>query len=321
MKSQKNLLTTLLFVSICYLTFSQNSLTKLNKNINIDATGLRHELNATADSVYLHSTTQILRVSFLSHEGKSSQQIDIGTTEKVVIPLYHFEKGRYTVAVYTEEKIIAFDFNRLITIVKPDGAEDDLAESILRGSLSEEEQLARNMKPRKKPASVTPKPKEVIAKVSKPKVPIKKPVKSKQETVKSSPSIASSSSKPKKAPQKVEDTKRVSQQTVAKINKKKPVIKRPRVQTKPNPEVVVRHIKTNPKTQVADRETVKRPDVLNSRDKNRRNSTPKGPVKTTIGEKRVIEYDITTYNDGSVDKQSREDYRKNNLRPNGKKYD
>lgn len=323
MKSQKHLLVTFLFVFICFLTYGQKSLTKLNKNINIDASGLMHELNATADSVYLHSTTQILRVSFLSREGKSSKQIDVGNTKKVVIPLYHFDKGIYTVAVYTEEKIIAFDFNRLETIVKPDGAEDDLAESILRGSLSEEEQLARNMKPRKKPASITAKPKDAIAKVSKPKRQTTKPKvasvsKSKKDSNKTTAnSKVASVSKTKKA----NTSRSTSRNTVAKIDKKVPVIKKPRSQPKPKAKVVIERIKTEPNTQIANRTPIKRPDILNSRRKSKRTATPKAPTKTTLGEKRVIQYDITTFDDDSVEKQSRADYRKNNLRPNGKKYD
>lgn len=97
----------------------------------------------------MKSDKQIYRISFLSHKQKESVEIDLGSLE-ANIPLYHFEEGRYTVAVYREDMIIAFDIVREKPISLPKDAVPDLEKSILLSSLPEEDLYKRNLKPRPK---------------------------------------------------------------------------------------------------------------------------------------------------------------------------
>ncbi|WAC03335.1 hypothetical protein N7U66_07280 [Lacinutrix neustonica] len=148
--------------SMCFILFAltisltgngqQDSITTIEKNVNDEALSLEQTLNATLDTLFLKSETDIYRVTFLNHDEDGSETIEIGSQE-VKIPLYHFKTGRYTIAVYTDDKIIAIGANRLGDIPLPEAGITDLEESILRSSLSEKEQLARNIRPleKKKP--------------------------------------------------------------------------------------------------------------------------------------------------------------------------
>ncbi|WP_197077364.1 hypothetical protein [Lacinutrix sp. Hel_I_90] len=132
----------------------QTPITIIEKNVHDDAIGLEQYLNPTSDTLFLKSETDILKVTFLNHNEKGSKIIEIGSRE-VKIPLYHFKTGRYTIAVYTDDKIIAIGANRLSDISLPEADIADLEESILRSSLSEQEQLARNIKPIEKKKQTT----------------------------------------------------------------------------------------------------------------------------------------------------------------------
>ena len=95
----------------------------------------------------------------------ASGNIDIAS-KQVNIPLYHFAEGRYTIAVYTEDLIIAFDINRLLPIVKEKGSIDDLEESTLRASLTNKELVDRNMEPSKNDIVAQPQSPEVTSGLS-----------------------------------------------------------------------------------------------------------------------------------------------------------
>lgn len=140
---------------LSFTCFGQDlAVTNIKKNINDEAKGLEQRLNATLDTLILKSDKEILRVTFLSHEEKDSEIIDVGSHE-VKIPLYHLKQGRYTIAVYREDKIIALGVKRVDPIPVPDNAIADLEESILRSSLTEEQQLDRNIKPLKKKINIS----------------------------------------------------------------------------------------------------------------------------------------------------------------------
>ncbi|WP_452219824.1 hypothetical protein [Lacinutrix salivirga] len=129
-------------------SFSQSNLiTKLEPNFSEKAKFLKHELNKTEDTLFLRADRGIEGASVISHDNKKTRYLSVDS-QVIKIPMYHFSEGRYTVAVYCTEGIIAIAFNRIKFIVKPEGAEDDLQMSVLRASLSKEELLKRNVRPR-----------------------------------------------------------------------------------------------------------------------------------------------------------------------------
>jgi len=127
----------------------QRALTSIKKNINVRAAELEQNLNFTLDTLTLRHPDNIYRVTILSHDEKDSIIIDVDNIE-VRIPLYHLKKGLYTITVQTPTQMILLNANRLSNIPVPKDAVTDLEESILRSSLSDEEQLNRNIKPLKK---------------------------------------------------------------------------------------------------------------------------------------------------------------------------
>lgn len=253
MRTLKNGCFLFILMAFSAFTYAQPPATKLNKNRNDKANGLTQRLNKIADTLFLESDKDILRVNFLSHATKEKLQVDVGSPN-VNIPLYHFEKGRYTIAVYREDKIIAFDINRIRDILMEDGASTSLEDSMLEASLSDEEKVKRGMK-------LPPKKKQEVAIKEKPKA------------------------KPKK-----------------KIAEKKPSqreIKRKLLEEK---RAALAEAKKNEKTE---------------RDK--RLEEAKNRKKT--GSSKKMTYNLTKKRNDSLIRQSREEYRRNNLRPNGKPYD
>lgn len=296
MKNLKSLYLLLFALMLSSLSYGQQqrALTTIQENVNKSALGLEQRLNYSLDTLTLRSTSDILRVTFLDHTAKDSHIIDVGAKE-IKIPLYHFKKGRYTIAVYTQSKIIALGANRLSDIPVPDGAVADLEESILRSSLTDDQLAARNIKPRekKKPkvapkpepkvAVAKPKPKQV-AKEKKPKAVV--PVKDKRVAV----------AKPKPKAKKKKRGSKGKSAFAAALEKKKSA---PVAVAKPKPEKKFSKIKDS-----------KDPDA----------DKQDASLGTLLTVKKVT-YNLTNASNGSQERQTREEYRANNLRPNGLPYD
>lgn len=209
--------------SICFILFAltisltgnsqQHPITIIEKNFNEEAISLEQTLNATLDTLFLKSETDISRVTFLNHDEDGSEIIEIGSRE-VKIPLYHFKTGRYTIAVYTGDKIIAIGANRLSDIPLPEAGITDLEESILRSSLSKNEQLARNIKPLEKKKQLA-KPSPLINQKSKDVIALEKqePVLVQRNTAKNrtvSPEIQEQTTALKKEKEAQESTSSVT---------------------------------------------------------------------------------------------------------------
>lgn len=350
MRALKILYLFLLAMLLSFNGFSQSATSVLTKNINNNAFDLTQELNAAHDTLRLKSGKDILRVSFLSHKNKKTVQIDLGVKE-INIPLYHFAVGRYTVAVYREDKIIALGIDRVLPITKAGNAIVDLEESTLRASLSKAEQESRNMKPL--PSDIR------LVESTVPKKP--------SVTEEISNAIASRNTNPGFVPEEKEEKvvetpkedKVVEDQKVVEIPEKKASIK-------PKPEVVVtapkkpeyskvivvdkpknkkpvkKHAKTynNKKSPIMiaaeKEEAAKKHNKENGALVSKGNTISKKDLASvnedlkTIAEKekaktkpklKKVSYNLSDLDNDGIDKQSRESYRKNNLRPNGKKYD
>lgn len=243
MKILKNIHIVIFLFAFCMVAAAQPPATKLNKNRNDKANGLNQSLNKIADTLFLTSDKDILRVNFLSHSTSEKLQVDVGS-KNVNIPLYHFGKGRYTIAVYRQDKIIAFDINRIRDIIMPEGASDNLEESMLEASLSDKEKVKRGMK--KPPAK-----KEVIAE----KAPEKKVNEAREA----------------KKKQIAEKKQKLAEQKKKKLTKRQQLLEA---------------LKNKPKKQ-----------------------------STTMT------YNLSRKPNDTLVMQSRDEYRRNNLRPNGKPYD
>lgn len=145
MKKHTSIFTLFLALLIGVFGYSQNNIyTVLEKNTNDNNLGLKQALNRNLDTLILKSDQQILRIRFLSHVQEETISVDV-VSKIVRVPLYHFDKGRYTIAVYNGPKIVVLGFNRLLTIDKPEDIELDLEKSILRASLPLAELISKGL--------------------------------------------------------------------------------------------------------------------------------------------------------------------------------
>lgn len=275
MKNLKIVYLLFFFFIINAVVYSQQTpVSSIQRNVHNAAIGLKQELNATLDTLTLKSDTDILRVTLLNHTEKDSEIIDIGSSE-VKIPLYHLKKGRYTIAVYTNDKIIALGANRISEIAVPENAITDLEESILRSSLSEKEQIARNIKPLKK----------------KPKI----------HNVRDT-RVASVKIKKEKATRKVTRKRKKKKRPYANQKSAFAIAAEKKEREKSTNSRII----TKPKERKAEVVTNTKKD----------DDEELGTLITVT----KVTYNLSQKSSESVQKQSREDYRANNLRPNGKPY-
>ncbi|RAJ13390.1 hypothetical protein [Olleya aquimaris] len=297
-------ITYLLFLTLLLstLSFSQNrSRTTIVENVNATKAGLVHVLNRTGDTIILKSSKEIFRFSFLYHTQKESVLMDLGSKE-AKIPLHHFEVGRYTVVAYREDAVYPISMDRIEVISKPQNAIVDLEEDILRSSLPEEEQRKRNIKPREKNQRDTR-----LANVN------SRPDRSKIE--------AEEREKRERIRRQAEETAK-KEQALAEANREKleqEKAERERAQIEANRKA----IKERALAEAKQKEEKARALAEAERKRAKAEAIAENQRKKEQVEldKKVVKYNITDVDNGALEKQSREEYRKENLRPNGKKYD
>jgi hypothetical protein len=101
--------TILLTISIgifsCSVT-SQTAYAKIEKNRNLNASSLFHELNTTNDTLLLKSNTKITHVYSINSEYKRELDVYLSETD-LKIPLTNLSQGKHVVVVdQTPRKII-----------------------------------------------------------------------------------------------------------------------------------------------------------------------------------------------------------------------
>lgn len=199
----------------------------------------------------------------------------------VKIPLYHFKKGRYTIVVYRADKMIALGLTRIETIIKPKNAINDLELSVLKSSLSEVEQVARGIQLFNKEPEVS--------KVEDTRVTVSK------------------SSKTKEKPNKPISTQKKSElKVISNVNIKSSITNAVKIEEPKQPKRVVQL-----KNESKNNNVVVRVSKQNLSQKN-----------TTLIKTKKLTYNLSQVNnDRSKKKQTRKEYRANNLRPNGTRYD
>lgn len=338
----KYLQKTLLFAALSVLTFSvtaQEKFTLIHKNKNSSALGLKHDLNKVGDTILMTSDKSILRVSFLSHAQKETVMVDLDN-KRAIIPLHYLAKGRYTIAVYREDMIIAFDIVRQKEILAVDNSVTDLEESILRSSLSQEEQEKRFIKPLskstnkdtrlasnnnintknqlsdkeiserdriKKEREALLEKERAIAKANLLKLQEERAAKQKKEE------IAIAEAKKEEELAKQIALKHQEELKLAEENRKK-------LKEEAEKKRIAEARQKEEEAKRAEIEASKRV-MLAQLEKNKKDkaNSEKELASNTVKSKKV-KYNLTLVNDKSVDVQTREEYRKENLRPNGKPY-
>jgi hypothetical protein len=320
-------ITFLLFLMLMLSTsvFSQVK-TTIVENVNATKAGLVHVLNRTGDTIILKSSSSIYRFSFLYHSQKESVLMDLDSKE-AKIPLHHFEVGQYTVVAYREDAVYPISLNRVGAITKPIDAIADLEEDVLRASLSNDEQRKRNIKPRHNAssdtrlASVANKSKEAAeAKEREQRALIKRAA---EDTARKNQALAEAKQKEQEQREliKKEAEARSKQEhalaeanrakaerekadrQLAQIEANKQAIKERALAEKRREELraIAEAERKEADTRIANVQTVATEDNKH--------------------EKKEVKYNISVIQDGSVEKQTREEYRKENLRPNGLPYE
>ena len=309
-----------LFIFALFLSLSaysqQRALTSIDKNVNDRAADLEQKLNFTLDTLTLRHPDNIYRVTILSHDEKDSIIIDVDN-EEVRIPLYHLKKGRYTISIQTPTQMLIVGATRLSNIPVPKGAIADLEESILRSSLSEEEQLNRNIKPLRKKILISNDDDTRLAE-AKPKAETMNKInkvdrtKSKKKAVVTKPKRVTKTKNEKAVKAKTDRVAAVKPKKT-KTKSKRKTKKRPHLNQKSAFAIAVERKEAEKKKEfTAVKRADKGEDIV---------VTKAEESQGTLLVVKKVTYNLSKMdNDKTVKRQSREEYRANNLRPNGKRY-
>ena len=316
----------LVFTLMLSTTVFSQSRTTIVENVNATKAGLVHVLNKTGDTIILKSSTPIYRFSFLFHTQKESVLMDLDSKE-AKIPLHHFEVGRYTVVAYREDAVYPISLNRIESIIKPKDAIADLEEDVLRASLSDDEQRKRNIKPRHNAssdtrlASAANKSKEAAeAKEREQKALIKKAA---EDAARKNQALAEAKQKEQEQRELIKkeaEAKSKQEHALAEANRAKA--------EREKAERQLEQIEAN-KQAIKERALAekRREELRAIAEAERKEAEARiADVKTVATEdikheKKEVKYNISVIQDGSVAKQTREEYRKENLSPNGLPYE
>ncbi|MCX7550571.1 hypothetical protein [Xanthomarina sp. F2636L] len=103
----KSLLLTFYLVVFTSSVFSQTAFAKIEKNRNLTANSLFHELNATKDSLLLKSNMKISHVYSINSEYKREIDVYLNDTN-LQIPLTNLSQGKHVMVVNLTPKKIIF---------------------------------------------------------------------------------------------------------------------------------------------------------------------------------------------------------------------
>tara|TARA_B100001059_G_scaffold233874_1_gene274953 strand:- start:1372 stop:2316 length:945 start_codon:yes stop_codon:yes gene_type:complete len=300
--------------------------TTIVENVNATKAGLVHVLNRTGDTIILKSSSSIYRFSFLYHSQKESVLMDLDSKE-AKIPLHHFEVGQYTVVAYREDAVYPISLNRVGAITKPIDAIADLEEDVLRASLSNDEQRKRNIKPRHNAssdtrlASVANKSKEAAeAKEREQRALIKRAA---EDTARKNQALAEAKQKEQEQRELIKkeaEARSKQEHALAEANRAKA--------EREKADRQLAQIEAN-KQAIKERALAekRREELRAIAEAERKEADARIANVQTVTtednklEKKEVKYNISVIQDGSVEKQTREEYRKENLRPNGLPYE
>jgi len=95
------------FLSFIPSVFSQNSYASLEKNVNLYAAELSHELNSTKDTLLLQSPKKITYIYSINEDYKREIDTYAGSND-VKVPLTNLSKGKHVFVVTEDRKRIIF---------------------------------------------------------------------------------------------------------------------------------------------------------------------------------------------------------------------
>ena len=285
--STKVFLVSLLLTMMSFTAFSQNSVySTIAKNINPDAKSLHHELNKAGDTLHLKSDFNLYKVEFLGSYESKVFEIK-GSKSEAYIPLASVPVGEYTIAAFQIERsdeIYQYQKTIIFRVSR--------LLPILSPVVEEEELIAEAI-----PEIIKDEP--IIKEETKVAV-VEKPEPPKKEKVKTQPK--------KKT--------RVVKRLPSTNNKTRVVNRVPRPKKKTR--VASNTSKTKSKSFV---ESVKQ-----AREKKVVRTKPEKPARVVETKEPKLDtteyksYNISTQRGGQYVVQSREEYRSQNPRPNGKPY-
>ena len=337
-KGKITLLCSLLAMLAFTTTYSQNTVySTIAKNINSEANSLQHNLNRAGDTLHLNSDYNLYKVEFIGTYAAKVFEIERGK-KRTSIPLASVPVGEYTIAafqieksddIYQYQKTIVFRISRLLPIEEPKIEEELIAE--LEPEIIEEEPIIKEEEavvaevikgePAKKQRVKKERVKKEIVKKERVKKERVKKERVKKERVKKERVIKEITEK-KTRVAKTRTPRSKKEKTVSPEKKKREVIKK---------EAVKKEIVKEKKTRVTTKKTTKprKESVVADKSVNDKTVTLTKPErKTRVVERKEPKLDSTeykTYNltngrGGRYAVQSREEYRAENLRPNGEPY-
>jgi len=302
----------------------------------ITEVNLSQKINSDGDMLVLKTNQKIYKISVLFHSKKETLDIEFDHTE-AKIPLYLFEKGNITIAVHPEQgNIYPISLTIHKTVPKPQDAVEDFEKSILVASLPEEEQYKRHLKPRPnkknntRVASVAPKKDNRASDRAAKEKAQRERIQREADRAKKEQALAEAN-RTKKERALAEAKKREAKEKEAKkareIKEREDKANRELAQIKANKERLRKEAlaESNRKAlaaEKAERAEAKRLELEKSREANAIAKVDHDKEANVEDyDVKNVKYNLSELENRELEKQSRADYRKENLRPNGTKYD
>lgn len=298
---------TILFLLTLLMTittsFGQNIVySTIAKNINSEANSLQHNLNRSGDTLHLSSDFNLYKVEFIGSYNAKVFEVERGKRQ-ISIALASVPVGEYTIAafqieksddIYQYQKTIVFRISRLLPIEDLKVEEELIAEVEPEPEIIEEEPIIKE--------------EEAVVAVVKKEEPAKKERVKKERIKKEKVKRVIKEKKPRVV--KTRTPKPKKEKVVRPEKKKRVVVKKERIK---------KEITKEKKTRVVTKKPVAKERPV--RTKPERPARVVETKKPSLDSTEYKSYNLTNGRDGRYVVQSREEYRAENLRPNGQPYE
>jgi hypothetical protein len=281
-----------MFMMAFSTSFAQNTVySTIAKNVNSEANSLQHNLNRAGDTLHLSSDFNLYKVEFIGTYASKVFEVERGL-KKTSIPLASVPVGEYTIAafqieksddIYQYQKTIVFRISRLLPIEDPILEEELIAEVTPEPEIIEEEPIIKE--------------EEAVVAEATADVPVK--------------------NEGKEEPIIKEEEKVVTEVTAEVPVKKERVRVKKEVTPKKKTRVATRTAKPK-KEPIAQVKIVKVEKIVIT--KPERQTRVVERKEPSLDSTEYKSYNLTNGRNGRYAVQSREEYRAENLRPNGEPY-
>ncbi len=305
-----------MFMMAFSTSFAQNTVySTIAKNVNSEANSLQHNLNRAGDTLHLSSDFNLYKVEFIGTYASKVFEVERGL-KKTSIPLASIPVGEYTIAafqieksddIYQYQKTIVFRISRLLPIEDPIIEEELIAEVTPEPEIIEEEPIIKEEE-----AVVA----EAIAEVPVKKERKEEPIIKEEEAVVAEAIAEVPLKKERKKDPIIKEEEKVVADVIAEVPVKKVRVKK-EVTPKKKTRVATRTPKPK-KEPIAQVKLVKEEKIV--RTKPERQTRVVERKKPSLDSTEYKSYNLTNGRNGRYAVQSREEYRAENLRPNGEPY-